>query len=103
VYIGLGAGKFWVREGFLPEFSQTCLKSFVGLCLQNFSHKIMKTFFGMTSERGLRVFFWKCWVSFFEIKQRWEQFLPKFSAILLGVSTNQNFWGCAYTPTSNIT
>jgi len=45
MYVGLEQANFWRREGFLPEFNQTCPKSFVGLSLQNFSTKIMKTFF----------------------------------------------------------
>jgi len=56
----------------------------------------------MTSKKGLLVFFWKCWATFFEIK-RWLPFLPNFSAILLEFSTNQNFWGCACTPASYTT
>ena len=52
------------------------------------------------SKIDLHVFFWKCWVPFFEIKQRSLPFMPKFSAILLGFSTNQNFWGCAFIPAS---
>jgi len=39
-YIGLGEANIWGCEGFLPEFSQTYPKSFVGLSLQNFSTKI---------------------------------------------------------------
>jgi len=37
--IGVGEGKFVGGEGFLPEFSQTCPKSFGRLCLQIFSLK----------------------------------------------------------------
>jgi len=40
MYIGLGEANFWGCEGCLPEFYQTCTKSFVGPSLQNFSTKI---------------------------------------------------------------
>ena len=70
-------------------------------------------------QKSLHLFFCKRWVPFFEVKQRWAQFLPRFSAIwprylgilhvilrilpkfsgiLPGFSTNQNLWGCACTP-----
>jgi len=77
--VGVGAGKFWGCEGFLPEFSQTCPKSFGRLCLQIFPSKIKKPFFGMTSKNGLHVFFCKRWAPFYEIKQGWAPFLPVFS------------------------
>jgi len=36
---GVGAGKFWECEGFLPEFPQTCPKNFLGnFCPLIFSH-----------------------------------------------------------------
>jgi len=44
--IGVGAGKFLGLRRILPEFSQTCPKSFGRLCLQFFPSKIMKTFLG---------------------------------------------------------
>jgi len=43
------------------------------------------------------VFFYKSWAPFFQIKQRWAPFLAKFSGILPGFSTNQNF-GCVLAP-----
>jgi len=62
-----------------------------------------RPFFGVTSKKGLHVFFCKPWAPFFEIKQRWVPFLPGFSGILPRFSANQNFWGCSCTPTSNTT
>jgi len=63
-----------------------------------FPSKIMKTFFGMTSKMGFRVFFCKHWAPFYEIKQGWAPFLPgysevlpRFSWILPGFSINENF------------
>jgi len=35
-----------------------------------------------TQKNGLRLFFCKRWAPFFEVKQRWGPFLPRFSAIL---------------------
>ena len=80
------------------------------------------------NKNGLHLFFCKPWAPFFEAKQRWASFFPRFSRILptyIGLlfgfskilpkfleilpgfsgilprfSTNQNFWGCACTPAS---
>jgi len=35
--IGVGAGKFWGCEGFLPEFAQTCPKYFCATFAYKFS------------------------------------------------------------------
>jgi len=51
----------------------------------------MKALFDVTSKKGL-------WAPFFEVKQRWEPFLPRFSGIVPGFLTNQNFWGCTWNP-----
>jgi len=37
-------------------------------------------------EKGLHVFFWKCWVPLFEMKQCWATFCPKFQWF------SSNFW-----------
>jgi len=71
----------------------------------------MKTFFDVTTKKGLDVVFSKCWAPFFDVKQRGRHFcsdfrdfaqsvkiLPRFSGILPGFSANQNFWGHACTP-----
>jgi len=81
------------------------LKSFVVLAYKISPTKIKdhENLFWYELQKGLHVFFWKCWVQFFEIKQRWAPFLPAFSAILLGFSTNQNFWGCVCTYTTGCT
>jgi len=43
---GVGAGKIWGCKGFLPEFSETCPKSFRATYAYKFSPpKIIKTFF----------------------------------------------------------
>jgi len=43
----------------------------------------MNTFFWYDlQQKGLHVFFYKCWVLLFEIKQRWAPFLPRFLGIL---------------------
>jgi len=81
--------------------------------------KIMKTFFGMTSEKTSSSVFLQTLGAFFQIKQRWVPFLPGFSGILTrflgilpgfseiltrfsgifpGFSTNQSFWGCSCIP-----
>jgi len=96
--IGVGSGKFFGVRRILPEFSQTCPKRFGRLCLQFFSLKDHEDLFGMISKKGFRVFFCKRWAPFYEMKQSWTPFLPgfskilrRFSRILPGFSTNQNF------------
>jgi len=91
----------------LPEFPQTCPKSFCATFAYKFSPtKIMKTSFWRNLYKGLHVFLCKTSAPFFEVKQRWAPFLPGFSGLLPRFSANQNFWGCACnpcTPTSNTT
>jgi len=79
--IGVGASKFFGCEGFLPKFSQTCPKRFGRLCLQFFSLKDHEDLFGMTSKKGLHVFFCKRWTTFYEIKQDWAPFCPEFQIL----------------------
>jgi len=67
----------------------------------------MKTFFWYyLHKKAFHVFFCKRLAPFFEIKQRWVPYFPRFSGILPGFSENQNLWGCACTactPTSYTT
>jgi len=64
---------------------------------------IMKTFFAMTSKKGVHVLFREPWVPFYDVKQYWAPFFPGFSGILPRFSSNQQNWGCKRTPTSNTT
>jgi len=100
VITGVEASKFLGVQ----KFSRTCPKS----CLPTFADR----FLVWPPKNGLRLFFCKRWAPFFEIKERWAPFLPrysgilpriskilpKFSGILPRFSTNQNFWGCACPP-----
>jgi len=62
-------------------------------------HDTTRRFYGDSQKKnGLHLFFCKPWAQFFEVKQGWAPFLPRFSGILFGFSTNQNFLGCACTP-----
>jgi len=83
---GVGAGKFFGVRRILPEFSQTCPKSFGRLCLQFFSLGDHEDLFGMTSKKGFRVFVCKRWTPFYEIKQSWRPFLPGFSKIFKDIA-----------------
>ena len=82
--------------------------------------RLLRPFLFWPPKKVLICFFWKYRAPFFEVKQRWVPFLPRFSAIvprylkilprfsgiLPGLSTNRNFWGCActsYTPASYTT
>jgi len=46
-------------------------------------------------EKGLRLFFRKCWAPFFEVKQRWATFFPDFALIQVFFPdlTNKKFGG----------
>jgi len=71
----------------LPE------KFFVQLLPTKFlPQRSLKTFFGVTSKKGLHVFFCKPWAPFFEVKQLLAAFLPRILA-------NQTFGG-ALAPTA---
>jgi len=80
--ISVAAGKFLGVRRILPEFSQTCPKSFGRPCLQFFSLKDHEDLFGMTCKKGFRVFFCKRWAPYYEIKQSRTPFIPDF----------QRFW-----------
>jgi len=77
----------------------------------------MKTFLWCDLNKVLHLFFCKRRAAFFEVKQRWAPFLPRFSGILprnlgilpdfqefcpdfQGFSTNQNFGGVLSSPAS---
>jgi len=52
-------------------------------CPQIFAHKDHEDLFsGVTSKKGLKMFFCNRWAPRFEVKQRWAPFLPGFSGIL---------------------
>jgi len=59
--------------------------------------------FGVTSKKRSSFIFLQMLGAIFEVKQGWAPFLPRFSGILPGFSTNRNFWGCACTPASYTT
>jgi len=94
-------------EGFLPDFPQTCPKSFSLLLPTNFLRKDHQDFFvcDFQKKKGLHLFFCKRWAPFFEVKQGrapcfpcFSRISPGFSGIMPGFLTYQNFWGCACTP-----
>jgi len=59
----------------LPKFPQTCPKSVCEtFAYKFFPHKDRENIFGVTSKKGLLVFFCKRWAPFFEVKQRWAPF-----------------------------
>ena len=89
---------------FCPNFPKLARNVLCAFCPQIFPHKDHLNLFGVTSKKGL---FCKRWAPFFEGKQRWVPFLPRFSGIppefsevLPKFSTNQHFWGCACNPAS---
>ena len=97
--IGVGAGKFLgVRKIFARIFPNLPERFWATLLTNFFPKDHEDLFFGMTSKKGLHVFFCKRWAPFYEIKQGWAPFLPgfseilpRFSRILPGFSINQNF------------
>jgi len=106
---------FGIAKDFCPNFPKLARKVVVRLLPKNLlPQRLLRPFFGATSKKDLHLFFCKYWVPFFEVKQRWAPFLPrfsgilprycgilpgfsgilpKFSGILPGFSTNQNFGG----------
>jgi len=93
--IGVGASKILGMRRIFARISPNLPKKLLcDFCLEIFSHKDheLKTFFGVTSKKAF-MFFCKRWAPFFEVKQHWAPFLPRFSGIFPGLSTNQNFWG----------
>ena len=62
--------------------------------LQIFFHKDHEDLFGVTSNKGLHVFFCKRWTTLFP---RSSGIVTGFSGILPRFLRNQNFWGCACT------
>ena len=93
---------FWGAKDFCPNLPKLARKVFMWLLPTDFlPQRSWRPCFGVTSKKGLHVFFCKCWPPFlyFEVKQRWAPFLsgfprifPRFSGIFPGISTNQNFW-----------
>jgi len=85
-------------EGFCPNFPKLARNVLGDFAYNFFSLKDHEDLFGMISKKGFRVFFCKRWAPFYEMKQSWTPFLPgfskilrRFSRILPGFSTNQNF------------
>jgi len=92
-----------------PEFPQTSPKSFCAIFAYKSSPtNIMKTFLPFLVWPSKKVFMCFCVFlqtlgAIFQTKQSWAPFLTGFLGILPRFSTNQNFWGCACTPTSYTT
>jgi len=90
---------FCVAKDICPNFPKLSRKVICAAFTYKFSPtKIMKTFFGVTSEKGLHVIFCKPWAPFFEAKQGWAPFSRGFTGMFPRFSANQNFWGCAEPP-----
>jgi len=106
-----GRQSFWRCKRFLPDFPQNCPKSFCAIFAYKFySTKIVKTFFGITPKKRLSCIFLQTLGAIFwnqttlgAISARFPEILPKFSGILPGFSTTQNFWGWACIPASYTT
>jgi len=78
--IGVGARKFRGCEGFMPKFSKLARKVLGDFSCKLFPSKMIKIFFGMTSKKGVDVFFCKHWAPFYEVKQDWAPFFPDFQS-----------------------
>jgi len=75
---------FGSAKNFCPNFPKLARKVLGDIACKFFPSKIMKTFFGMTSKKGLHVFFCKntiLWAPLYEIKQDWEPFCPDFERL----------------------
>jgi len=109
----------WGCKGFLPDFPQTCPKSFCATSACKFSHtKIVKTFFGgHTKDVFLEIichattrvsqcikfkilFFYKRWSPFLEDKRRWALFFTDFHWFCSDFRQIKSFGGAFASPAS---
>ena len=77
--ISVGAGKFWVCEGFFPEDPKLVRNVLCDFCQQIFSRKEP---FWCDLQKKDSCRFLQTLAPFFEVKQRWAPFFPGFSWIL---------------------
>jgi len=104
---------FGGAKDFCPNFPKLARKVILWLLPTNvLSQRSWSHFFCVTSKKRSSFVFRKRWEPFFEVKQHWAPFLfgflgishryfgifPKFSGIVPGLSTNQNYWRCACPP-----
>jgi len=92
--IGVEASKILGMRRIFARISPNLPKKLLcDFCLQIFSHKDheLKTFFGVTFEKGFLWFSANVGRHCLEVKQHWAPSLLRFSVILPGLSTNQNF------------
>ena len=103
----MGEGKVLGVRRIFARISSNLPETFcaVNLCLQIFSHKNREDIFWYDLKKGLHVFSTNVDRHFLKSKNFLAPFLPRlsgtllrFSEILPGFSTNQNFWECACTP-----
>jgi len=88
----------------LPEFPQTSRNDFYAIFDYKFSPtKIIKTFFGVTSKKGLHVFYCKPWAPLFLSQATFGAIFTRIFKDAAQFSANENFWRCACAPTSNTT
>jgi len=92
--IRVGASKFLGVQRIFAQISPNLPKKlFSNFCWP---------FFGVASKNGLHLIFCKRWAPFlprFSGILPWiSMILPKFSGIFPKFPTNQNFWGCTFTP-----
>jgi len=78
---------FGVVKDFCPNFSKLSRKVFVQLL------HIMKTFFGVTSKKGLQVIFCKPWAPFFKSSKVWRHFQADFQECCPGFQQIKTFGG----------
>ena len=75
--------------------------TFCGSLPTEFLHKVRdheNLFLVRPPKKGLHVFFWKCWVQFFEIKQRWATFYPNFQRFCSNFRQIKPFGGGLVSP-----
>jgi len=88
---------FGGAKDFCRNFPKDAQKDFCDICLQIFSHEDHKDLHWCDlQKKTLHVFSCKGWAPY---SRDFEGF-PRFSGFLPWFSTNQNFWGCAFTPAS---
>jgi len=101
-----GASKFFGdAKDFCPNFPKLARKIVLQLLPTNFlPQRSWRPIFGVTSKKMVFICFCAngrhfC-PDFQGILPRFSMISPKYLGITPGFSTNQNFWGCAFTPAS---
>jgi len=99
---GVGTGTFWgcdfCPKDIFPHVAKLAQKVICATLPAIFLPQRSRLFFGVTSKKGLHVFFCKPWTLFFEVKQRWVPFFPDFQGFCPDFQQIKTFAGALAPP-----